>query len=230
MHPAQSSTLFELRHAKAARFSDLLKTTTLTSDTFKFHLRKLTALGLIQKTNDGLYELTARGKEFANRLDETTGKEIMQPKSSMLLVVRTTSADGEQLYLAHQRTREPFYGFWGIGSAPVLRGVPLGESAMSELEKQTGIRAEFHVAGAIRVIDKDTRGSILEDKLFSVMVADVPTPQESHDWHGGKSVWLTRSVLLASERLFPTTERTLDFVDSGDTFAETVCVYNDNEY
>lgn len=229
LHPAQSSTLFELRHTKRARFSDLLRTTTLTSDSFKFHLRKLTALGLITKDDDGLYILTPRGKEFANRLDEKTGMQIMQPKCSMLLMVASVR-HGETVYLAHMRQREPFYGFWGIGSAPVVRGMSLVDSATHELKKQSGIDAKFTVKSMLRVIDKNPDGEVLEDKLFGIMYAILPEPVQPHEWYGGHSEWLTREELLAKKPLFPTTTATFDIIESGLTFDETTCVYTDDEY
>lgn len=229
IHPAQRAVLYELRHQTEARFSELLRKTNLTSDTFKFHLRKLADLGLLEKLPSGEYSLTASGKEYANRLDEKTGLEIAQPKASMLLLL-IAQHGGETYYLAHCRQREPFRGFWGIASAPVLRGVSLGDAAASEVLKQTGIHATFSPKGLYRVIDTTDDGEVLEDKLFSLMVAHVdglPTP---HEWHGGDSVWLSRNELLAKSPLFPITERVLTMVETDERFVEEVCVYDRDQY
>jgi hypothetical protein len=229
LHPAQVSTLHLLRHATTARFSELLRETTLTSDTFKFHVRKLISLGYVVKNEDGLYELTIQGKEFANRLDETTGRQIEQPKASILLLGRSV-VGGVTYYLAHRRTREPYRNWWGIASAPVLRGVPLAEAAAREFRKQTGIAADFSVASMARVIDKTHEGEVLEDKIFSLMIADiegVPTP---HEWYGGESIWLTREEILQLAPLFPTTARTFDRLDQGVMFAEDICEYSASDY
>ena len=229
MHPAQASVLYALRHESSARFSELLRTTTLTSDVFKFHMRKLVTLGYVNKRTDGLYELTARGKEYANRLDEQTGREILQPKSSMLLIARV-AWDDETYYLAHRRTREPFSGFWGIASAPVLRGVPIAKSAHDEFLKQTGIVAEFLVSGSFRVIDKNPAGEVLEDKIFTIMTTELAECLPPHRWHGGESKWMTRNELLGKEPLFPITQQVFNMIDSGQQFAEAVCVYTDEQY
>ncbi len=225
VHHAQITALSILRHATRARYSELRKPTGLESDVFKYHIRKLMSQGLIVKADDGLYELTAEGKEFANRLDERTGREIEQPKASMLLIVRS----GDK-YLAHRRTREPFYGFWGIASAPMLRGVPIREAAARELKKQTGIVAQFEIAGLQRVIDTRQNGTVLEDKLFTLLLADVAGEPVPHQWYGGESQWLTRTALLANDKLFATTAKTLDMVEHGKQFAEDVCVYANHEY
>ncbi|MGB4762788.1 MAG: hypothetical protein WBP12_05545 [Candidatus Saccharimonas sp.] len=229
LHPAQTSALELLRQVTTARFSDMLRETTLTSDTFKFHVRKLISLGYVTKNEDGLYELTIKGKDFANRLDETTGKQIEQPKASILLLGRSI-VDGVTYYLAHRRTREPYRNWWGIASAPVLRGVPLDESAAQEFCKQTGIDAEFHVASMARVIDKTHEGDVLEDKIFSVMIADIEGVPKPHEWHGGESIWLTRDEILQLSPLFPTTARTFDRLDQGVMFAEDICEYDASDY
>lgn len=232
MHKAQRNILVHLRHrpgTTGARFSELCATTDMTSDVFKFHIQKLVALDYISKHPSGRYRLTQRGKEFANRLDEKTGREIPQPKASMLLVARLHTGD-EVRYLAHRRLREPFYGFWGIGSAPVLRGQSIVTAAREEFAKQTGVEATFSVHGVYHVIDRSTSGEVLEDKLFSIVVTDVEHEPPLREWYGGESVWLTRDELLARTPLFPTTAQTLAMLDTGATFAETECVYNEEEY
>lgn len=229
LHPAQVSTLHLLRRDTQARFSDLLRETTLASDTFKFHIRKLVSLEYITKTPDGAYELTIKGKEFTNRLDEITGLQIPQPKASMLLLGRS-QIGGTIYYLAHRRMREPYRDYWGIASAPVLRGVAIATAAKQEFRKQTGIDAEFHVASMARVIDRTHQGDVLEDKIFAVMLADIEGAPVPHEWHGGESVWLMREEVLAKTPLFPTTARMFDRLDQGVMFAEDICEYDVSEY
>lgn len=225
LHKAQSTILYTLQYATRARYSELQHAAHMESDVFKFHVRKLRRVGHIVKADDGLYELTAEGKALASRLDKRTGREIEQPKSSMLMVVR--SGD---LVLGHRRDREPFHGYWGIASAPVLRGVPITDSAQRELKKQTGITARFRVAGSYRVIDTNCRGVVYEDKIFAVLVADVDSPITPHQWSGGVSEWMDRPTLLSKQKLFPTTAATLDMIACGETFREDVCVYTGKEY
>lgn len=229
LHHVQSSVLDTLRHATRARYSELLRPTRLESDIFKYHLRKLVQMKYVSKADDGMYELTAEGKEFANQIDEKTGLEIQQPKASMLMVVRSEKND-ETYYLAHKRTREPFRDFWGIASAPMLRGVPIADSASRELRKQTGINAMFVPVGLYRVIDTLSTGQVLEDKLFTLLVADVNDCPEPRYWSGGESMWLTKQQLLEQAPLFSTTARTLTMVEERQQFAEDTCIYSREEY
>lgn len=229
LHRAQTAILHKLRSTARARYTDLRLAADLDSDVFKFHIRKLISTGLIVKSDDGRYILTPAGKEFANRLDKHTGREIQQPKASMLFVVRA-EVDGVVRYLAHRRMREPFWGYWGIASAPILRGVPTHEAAARELHKQSGIVAEFRVVGLHRVIDQTPGGDVLEDKLFSLLRADLDHMPDPHAWHGGESVWQTRDELLAHPRIFPTTAKTLDMIEGGVPFAEDACIYPLDKY
>ena len=228
-HPAQTMILHTLSHATRAHYSELMRPTRLEGDRFKYHIIKLVKQNLVYKANDGLYELTAEGKEFANRLNEQTGREIEQPKSSMLLVV-TSIVNGTTYLLAHKRDREPFRGYWGIMSAPLLRGMPVRESAAKEFKKQTGLSANFSPIGLYRVIDQTPSGKVLEDKLFSLLFASVECTPKPHYWYGGESAWLTRGELLAKEKLFPTTLKTLEMVEQSIWFSEDVCTYTLDEY
>lgn len=229
IHPAQTTVLHTLRHATRAHYSELMRATQLEGDRFKYHINKLVKRNLVYKASDGLYELTAEGKEFANRLNEQTGRELEQPKASMLLVV-TSMCDDTTYFLAHKRSREPFRDYWGIMSAPLLRGMPVCESAARELKKQTGLSVDFSPIGLYRVIDKTPSGKVLEDKLFSLLFATVRGMPDLHYWYGGESAWLTRAELLAKEKLFPTTAKTLDMVEQSVWFSEDVCTYTLDEY
>ena len=225
LHKAQSAILYTLQYATRAKYSELQKAAAMESDVFKFHVRKLVRIGHILKADDGLYELTAEGKAFVSRLDKGTGREIEQPKSSMLMVVRC----GDYI-LGHRRDREPFNGFWGIASAPVLRGMPLTQSASRELKKQTGIETTFRVAGSYRVIDKNTHGNVLEDKIFAVMVADVDRLTPPHRWSGGFSEWMPVAELLVKPQLFPITSAIFEMLAANIPFREDICTYRDGEY
>ena len=225
LHRVQQSILSTLQYATRARYSELMRAADVESDVFKFHIRKLTRQQYIIKADDGFYELTAEGKAFVSRLDRQTGREIEQPKSSMLMVIRC----GDYV-LAHRRDREPFNGFWGIASSPVLRGVPLVESAERALRKQTGISARFRVAASYRVIDKNTHGTVLEDKIFAVMVADLDRLTPTSEWSGGTSRWMSRTDLFAKTPLFPSTAAIFEMIAASIPFREDVCIYDERDY
>ena len=144
LHPSRRKVLYILRHSPTSRYTELMQSTGLESDVFKFHLRALVKSALVMKNDDGTYSLTATGKEFANNLDKNTGQRSQSPKVSMLLIVRQ-QVDGETKYLFQQRQRSPFYGYWGLISGPVVWGVSIETAAHEELAKQSGLLASFRV-------------------------------------------------------------------------------------
>ena len=146
--------LRRLRRGQSARFSELMRPTGLTSDSFKFHLRRLQDYGWLQKMPDGSYSLTPAGKELANNLDEVRRTIQKQPKLSVLIVAERT-VDGISQYLLQRRLRQPYYGFWGLLSGPVGWGESLEAAAQRELLKQTGFTACCTVRSFLRVTDGD---------------------------------------------------------------------------
>jgi predicted transcriptional regulator len=66
IHPVQGDILRVLLYTPDASFTEL-NGGTLSSDHFTFHIKRLVEIGLVEKTSDARYRLTATGKEHANR-------------------------------------------------------------------------------------------------------------------------------------------------------------------
>ena len=67
-HDAQANILRHLLFLPKASFADLQKATSLSSDHFAFHIKKLVEEGYVEK-REKHYRLTHKGKEYANRMD-----------------------------------------------------------------------------------------------------------------------------------------------------------------
>lgn len=229
LHASRLEILYVLRHSPKARYTDLMQSTGLESDVFKFHLRILVQNHLVDKNDDGTYSLTLRGKEFANDLDEETGQRSHSPKLSMLLIARRN--DGSQpVYLFQRRQRAPFYGYWGLISAPVVWGKSIEECAKEELMKQTGLSGEVAVQGFCRIRDYlATDHSLLEDKLFAVVAVKMLSG-ELHDWSGGVSEWMTLAKLELQPKRFAITSEVLRRVDQSDPYFEIDTTYTPDDY
>lgn len=233
LHGVQATTLYSLRHIETARFSELMKLTTLTSDEFKFHLRRLATLGYLTKTSDGRYKLTAVGKEFANNLDDAKRVVQKQPKLSVLLTVPRLDTKGvpSQQYLFQQRKRNPYFGFWGSIGGPVQWDETFEETATRELNKQTGLTADFTVRLFYRQRDYDKEsGTLFEDKLFVVLEATNVRGRLTNAWHGGTNQWLSAEEFKAQDNYFTSSYEVIELLRSNTTYTSQKAVYAQNEY
>jgi hypothetical protein len=220
LHKAQISILYALRHTQSARYSQLMQPTGLESDVFKFHVRKLVHYRLVEKLSDGSYHLTAQGKEVANNINGSTQSIQKQPKLSVLLVVSRQNTAGQTEYLLHQRLRNPFFHYWGFLSGPIAWGEPAEHAAQRELQKQTGLEAQFTVHGFYRQRDFIAGSTqLLEDKLFTVVCAQNPSGELGNTWKGGASKWLTKQEIALLPHLFAATLSMIAMIQNGETYA-----------
>lgn len=224
-HTIQMEILRKLLFMQNAQFNELLRATELTSDHFNFHLKQLVEAGYIKK-QDGRYTLTRDGKEYANRMD--TDQKVMekQPKLSVLLIVE--NEDGR--FLAQQRLKQPFYGFWGRATGKVRWGETLEDAASRELMEETGLRADFRYAGLYHKMDYEKSGDFLEDKYFLVMYGTEPKG-EIHDTEGHHNEWLSTDELEAKDKVFESISEITRFAknNTNDVF-EKMYFYEATDY
>lgn len=217
LHQVEVAILRTLRRRSSARFNEIMKQTDLLSDSFKFYIRRLAELNYIHKNNEGLYALTAKGKEFANNLDEQTLMIQKQPKLSMLMLIARPGQPSQLLF--QYRLRQPYYGFYGVISGPVPWGLDVEAAAAQELLKQTGLHGDARVFGFYRQKDLDSHtGALLEDKLFAVLQVNVRSDLLTNDWAGGRNVWMTVDEYKLQSKRFDSTNTALEMVVSGRTY------------
>ena len=215
-HPAQAAILRTLLFVENASFSDLLKSTNLTSDHFNFHIKKLIEHDFITKAKTS-YTLTAKGKEYANRMDTDNNLIEKQPKIGVLLCLERTR-NGEKEYLLQQRLKQPFYGFWGRFGGKVRWGESFEDCARRELEEESGLLADFTFRSIYRKRDyNQSTGDLLEDKIFVVMHADKYEGILIEDFEGGHNEWLTATGLKQKDKLFAGTEEFIELLEQKDT-------------
>jgi predicted transcriptional regulator len=163
VHPVQATILRVLLFNTEAKFSEL-NTQQMSTDHFNFHVKKLLELGLIEKQKN-LYNLTTKGKEFANRFDTDDNTIERQAKVSVL-VAAIKMEGGKKKYLVQQRLKQPFYGDWGRVGGKVRWGETIYETAVRELKEETGLNGEVRLTGVFHKMDYNEDGLLLEDKFF----------------------------------------------------------------
>lgn len=234
-HEVRAQILYTLRHKQTARFSELMRQSSLESDSFKFHVRALAEQGYIQKTSDGSYALTPTGKELANNLDNDRRHRLRQPKLSLLVVLYRDVGNGQREYLVQQRQRQPFYEYWGCISGPAQWGEDFEITAQKEIEKQTGITGiTYQVHSFYRQKDYDQEKTLLEDKLFIVVTAFVARNAAITEWPHGRNEWMTLAALANQKKVFESSIEVLNLVsnnpDLAAIFTSVETTYPSKEY
>ncbi len=210
IHKAQVEVLYALRRNPSLRYTDLMRAAEMESDNFKFHLRGLVKSGIVTKNDVGTYNLTAAGKEYANNLDLETRNQLKQPKLSMLIIVNKTDEHGRMFYLLQKRLRNPFWGYWGFISGPVMWGESIEDAASRELHKQTGLQATFSIRGFYRKRDYEKDKTVLlEDKLFTIIIASNSSGDITNSWGGGDNQWVSADELARLPQKFNDTDAIL---------------------
>lgn len=203
LHPAHVAILQVLLFTPAARFAELQKASELSSDHFNFYLRQLLDEGYVAKGTEGTYELTGKGKEFANRFDTDARTVERQPKVAVCLAIY----DDQGRTLIQQRLKQPFYGYWGRPTGKIRWGETILEAAARELMEETGLTAilSFHSVFHKMDFNKQT-SAMLEDKIFFVVHGAKPQGVLQAEFEGGRNEWMTVDQIAGLERSFITAD------------------------
>ncbi len=207
VHPVQAHILHDLLYRSEARFAELnTSELKMTNDHFTFHVNKLLADELLEKTDTGAYTLTAKGKEFANRFD--TDKKmafVQQAKIGVLLNVLRVR-EGKTEYVVHQRLKQPYYGFHGSFTGKIGLGETADEAARRELLEETGLTGEPKFVGVRHKMDYSEEGALLEDKYFFIYVIAEPKGTLIESFKDGRNFWATMEERKKLPDQFPDVE------------------------
>lgn len=228
IHGAQVLILRELLFQKEAGFAQLQKPTELTSDNFTFHIKRLVELGYVERVKTGLYKLSAKGKEYANKLDTERNTIERQPKVAVILAIEQDK-DGETLYLFQQRLKHPYFGFWGFPTGKISWGETIIETAARELMEETGLRADLRHAGIYheKVYKAETKEQ-LEDKIFHVVHCTNPKGKLQVAFEGGRNEWMTRDQAKSQDKIFDSFDIEIDIVQSDEHIVERDVFYTED--
>lgn len=197
-HKVQMLILRELLFNPHTRFTDL-NIAGLTSDHFTYHVKRLMKDGYIEKIG-GEYLLTAKGKEYANRMDTEKLVNEKQPKVTVI-VIATKYTKGEGFLLVQTRQKEPYFGARGFISGKVRFGETILKAAKRELLEETGLSANFKHKYILHEHIYSEEGKLLEDKFFYVTEA-CNTKGKLKSTRAGKNTWIGEKEVLSLDKLF----------------------------
>ncbi len=211
IHPIQARVLRTMLFREKSRFVDL-NTLKLPTDHFNFHLKQLLVLGLGEKSPDNKYCLTAKGKEFANRLD--TDKIVLEKQAKVGVVVCGVRKLGKKKqYLVQQRLKQPYYGFYGFVTGKIKWGEMVIETASREFFEETRLRGKLLLAGIEHKMDYPAEGKILEDKFFFIFRAENLKGKLLESFEGGRNIWLTKPEILKLPEIFDDVLKIIEVVN-----------------
>lgn len=192
--PPQVKILSTLLFNPRARFKELNREG-LNSDYFSYYVRLLLKDGLIQKEGY-FYSLTSLGKMAAGKIDTVSQTVEKQPKVSVILIPHK-KVEGRDMFLIQQRTKEPYFGYWGFMAGKVKFGETLEQTAARELKEEAGLTGKFRFCYEIHemVYDKAT-GQQLEDKFFHAVEAYGLTGDLSETTQEGRNKFVTAREFL----------------------------------
>jgi 8-oxo-dGTP diphosphatase len=230
IHEAQTAILRALLFRPQAGFADLRKPTGLTSDHFTFHIARLVELGFVEKHN-ARYTLTAKGKEYANRLDTDNNTIERQPKSAVLLVIERLR-EGREEFVFQERLKQPYFGFWGRPTGKIRWGETITEAAAREMMEETGLAADHRLAGVVHdLVTQEESGELLEDKFFFVVhCTNVRGTLKDH-FEGGHNEWMTMNEVMGkAPKLFRNFDGRMTVVRGPISITEQKLVVPKNEF
>lgn len=212
--------LRELLLADTLNFSAVTKSTGLTSDHANFHLKQLVQNGFVEHVPKtyGAYQLTRKGKEYANRMDTDENKIEKQPKLSVVLVI--VNEKGE--HLQQERLKQPYYGYWGHPTGKIRWGETLEEAGARELMEETGLTADLIPLGFYHKLDYDSDGEMLEDKYLCLIYGTNPQGELKEYSDGQRNVWLSDEEFETKEKKFGNAEETTRFIKAKVPFLREV--------
>lgn len=215
IHPIQAKILRELLFKTEARFSELNKTE-LTNDHFTFHINQLIDLNLIEKNKNNQYQLTPKGKEFANRMDTDKVSIEKQAKVSVCIVC-TRKNKGIQEFLIQRRLKHPYYNFHGLVTGKIHWGETVLETARRELKEETGLTGKLRFVGIEHKMDYSADGKMLEDKFFFIFKGEEMKGTFIENFEGGKNIWYSENEVKKLPLLFKDVIQIIEVVKKAST-------------
>lgn len=211
-HKAQMAILRALLLSESHSFSELVKSSGLSSDHANFHIKTLIENQLIKRIpkTHGIYTLTRKGKEYANRMDTDDNSIEKQPKLSVVLVVENDRGE----FLQQERLKQPYYGYWGFPTGKIRWGETMIEAGTRELLEETGLTADLVTLGFYHKLDYDENGNLLEDKYLCLIHGTDPTGELLAESDGQRNAWMTVEKLESMEKKFGSIAETVQVVRS----------------
>lgn len=143
-HHLQRTIVYKLSFQDKARFSEL-KPDGVENKLFTYHLQKVLLSGLIEKSEDGLYTLSAAGRRYSTGAIDKDKDLIIKRAHSVIFVILQRKSDGA--WLLYERGTHPLLGYKGFMHCNPVPELDATEAAEHQVKEKTGLRGSFSALG-----------------------------------------------------------------------------------
>lgn len=194
-HHIQHKIIAALVESEGSRFADI-RPAGIETNSFTYHLQQLMKDKLVEKSDDGLYRLTPKGKLVGIHASEGLRERHLQAHSIILVAARDGSS-----WLLRKRLVQPLYGKIGFIHGEPVVGQPAAETAQAILARRTGLTAttlEVRGSGFITATIGDEVESYSHFVLYeaSGLSGDL-IAADSH----GENVWIENPDFSSEEMI-----------------------------
>jgi ADP-ribose pyrophosphatase YjhB (NUDIX family) len=198
-HDVQKAILLKLIHNPTLSFNELWNKEG-ESNKFAYHINKMESDGLIAKSLEGKYALTAEGKKLSAFIEGDTGGRAEFPT---LTIFQLVWRDDGRL-LCQKRLKEPFYGMWGFVSGKQNFGWNILECAKRDLKEETNLDSGPYIIRGIEQVKTYEGGKLLFHHFLIAVETRNPIGELKVRSHKAEHVWMTPAEYKTMPR-FPET-------------------------
>jgi 8-oxo-dGTP diphosphatase len=140
--------------------------------------------------------------------------------------------DGRTEILFQQRTKNPYYGYWGFPTGKIRWGETITQTAARELKEETGLEANYKIVGLYHehtYLEDEVEA--VEDKMFFVVHCTNPSGELIERYEGGNNRWMTADEARKLDKRYTSFETELEMIEgSKGIFVEEIHRYSKDEF
>lgn len=213
-HHIQKAIVYKLAFSDGLRFSEL-KPDDIENKLFDYHLKLVIRDGIVEKSDDGLYVLTATGRRLGIRTLEKQLTLADRAQSILFLIIRQTP-DPDSPYLFYKRLIHPLKDKVGFMHAGPTAGKSIEQVAQEECLAKTGLTCSFKPLGSgyfTTYADESLEGYV----NFTLLVSDSAEGELTQNHENAEYFWQSQPD-FSSPDMIPNMSTLAELYQDGKTF------------
>ena len=206
MKKERQGVLQKLMHKQEMGFNELWGNEG-SSNGFAYHLKVLVEDGLVEKVGEK-YCLSHEGKKYCTYVEGANGKRAKFPIVGVVIVIYNEEQDK---YLFIRRTKEPFFGLWGLIGGKLNFNDYIYECAKNEIMEETGLSCDVEFKGLFS--SKTYNGESLSyNHQMLILLATNPKGELLKKSREGENRWIELKE-MGKLKMFPDVPKIIDIAN-----------------